>query len=74
MNDGEFNDYYIKLVNSRYQRTPDFQLVNMKNVVRVRVAVNFGLADYVGKVYLDELSFMNVSDVPEEVIKSLENR
>lgn len=74
VSNGAYNEYYLKLFNSAYQRTPDSKVVNMQNVQKIRVYVNPGLGSYKGEIEIDEISFMNVNDVSSDVRESLKNR
>lgn len=72
--DGKYNEYYIKLYNSCYQRTPSFKVVNMQNVQKIKMYINPGLEDFKGSIEIDEITSYNVNDVPKEIQTSLKDR
>lgn len=73
-NTGEMGEYYVKLFNSGFQRSPDFKVVNLKSIEQIKLYVHPGLGDYKGTIEIDELSFLNVNDVPEDVRTLLKER
>lgn len=73
-NDGKLDDYYLKVLNSRHQLLPEMKVVNMKNIKKVKVTVNPGLSSYKGVIEIDELSFLNVDDVPKEATNAVKDR
>lgn len=73
-NDGKLDAYYIKVLNSRQQLLPKVDKVNMKNIKKVKVTVQPGLKSYSGEIEIDEISFLNVDDVPKEATSALKNR
>ena len=72
--DGKYNEYYIKLFNSCYQRTPSLKVVNMQNVQKVRVYLSPDLGNFKGTIEIDEISYLNVNQVPKEIVSSLKDR
>lgn len=74
LSNGVYNDYYLKLFNSCYQRTPSLKVLNMQNIQKVRVYVNPDLGNYKGAIEIDEISYLNVNDVPKDVVNSLKDR
>lgn len=72
--DGQYAEYYLKLFNSSYQRTPSLKIVNMQNVQKIRIYINPGLGAYKGTIEIDEMTSMNVNDVPKDIVSSLKGR
>ena len=46
----------------------------MQNVQKIRMYVNPELGAYKGTIEIDDISSMNVGEVPTDVVNSLKNR
>jgi hypothetical protein len=74
VSNGQYDEYYLKVFNSCFQITPKLKVVNMQNIQKVRVYVSPDLGNYKGTIEIDEMSYLNVNQVPKDVVSSLKDR